>query len=263
MLQLDIFMEVLWAFTQTNKVRTRFPARGGVALVSPPGQLKTSFLSCFEEQLGVLAYSDMTTTSLVEARDLIASKKATTILLYDMQKLYERRADTASNIEGNIRSLMDEGFTSAAHEQSSKNIIQAKARALVMAACTPAFYRSKMGQWESSGFARRILFCVYTLRNPALIQEAILSEIPIALGNGGIRMPVNLEIEPSIKAGDDDFILRIMKKQREDVPINLIKKTLWVLRWYYTKHLKQKDRSMEILKEFSQCLGDGGAEIDI
>jgi hypothetical protein len=54
-----------------------------------------------------------------------------------------------------------------------------------------------------------------------------------------------------------------MKKQQEDVPINLMKKTLWVLRWYFTKHMKQKDRSAEILKEFSQCLGDGGAEIVI
>ena len=262
-MKLDTFMEVLWAFTQTHKVRTRFPARGGVALVSPPGQLKTSFLSCFEEQIGVLAYSDMTTTSLVEARDLIASKKANTILLYDMQKLYERRADTASNIEGNIRSVMDEGFTSAAHEKSSKNIIQAKARALVMGACTPTFYRSKLGQWESSGFARRLLFCVYTLKDPELIQKAILSETPIALGNSNIRIPVNLEIPMDIQDGDDDFIRRVMKKQTEDVPVNLMKKTLWVLRWYYKKHLKQKDKSMEILKEFSQCLGDGGAEIEI
>lgn len=256
-------MEVLWAFTQTDKVRTRFPARGGVALVSPPGQLKTSFLQCFEEQIGVLAYSDMTTMNLVEARDLIASKKARTILLYDMQKLYERRADTASNIEGHIRSLMDEGFTSAAHESSSKNLIQSKARALVMAACTPTFYRSKLGAWETSGFARRMLFCVYTLKDPALIQQAILTEVPLLFGNSGIRMPVNLEIPSDMRDGDDNFILRIVQKQREDVPVNLIKKTLWVLRWYYTKHLKQKDKSMEILKEFSQCLGGGGAEIEI
>lgn len=262
-MKLETFMEVLWAFTQTHRVRSRFPSRGGVALVSPPGQLKTSLLACFEEQLGVLAYSDMTVNSLVEARDLISSKKANTLLLYDMQKLYERRADTATNIEGSLRSVMDEGFTSAAFEKSSKNIIQAKARALVMAACTPTFYRARYGNWESSGFARRILFCVYTLKDPGAIQQAILTEIPIALGNAGIRMPINLEIEPMMKDGDEDFIRRVVKKQQEDVPINLIKKTLWVLRWYYTKHLKQKDRSMEILKEFSQCLGDGGAEIEI
>lgn len=262
-MKLDTFMLVLWAFTQTHKVRTRFPARGGVALVSPPGQLKTSLLQTFEYQLGVLGYSDMTTTNLVEARDLITSNKANTILLYDMQKLYERRADTASNIEGHIRSLMDEGFTSAAHESSSKNIIQAKARALVMGACTPTFYREKMGRWETSGFARRLLFCVYSLKDPWLIQEAILSETPIALGDASLRIPMNLEIPQDIQAGDDDFLRRIMKKQTDDVPLNLMKKTLWVLRWHFKKHLKKKDESMDVLKKFSSCLGDGGAEIEI
>jgi hypothetical protein len=260
--KLDTFLEVLWAFQQTHKVRTRFPSRGGVFLVSPPGQLKTSLLSCFEYDYGVLGYSDMTTTNLIEARDMIASKKCNTLLFYDMQKLYERRADTASNIEGNIRSLMDEGFTSASHEKVSKNVIQMKARALVMAALTTQFYRAKLGGWESSGFARRVLFCVYTLKDPSLIERAILSETPIMLGKT-ISTPINLEIDQDSQPGDDEFLLRIMRRQRQDVPLNLMKKTLWVLRWRYKKQLKQKDRSLEILKEFSQCLGEEGAEIDV
>lgn len=262
-MKLDTFLEVMWAATQTHRVRSRFPSRGGLFLVSPPGQLKTSLLATFEEQLGVLAYSDMTTTNLVEARDMIASKKVNTLVLYDMQKLYERRADTASNIEGNIRSIMDEGFTNASFENTSHNVIQSKARALVMAACTPPFYRAKLGKWEGSGFARRILFCIYTLKDPEAIQRAMFSETPIDLGNSSIRMPVNLEIIPDMKDGDDQFLLRCAKKQREDVPLNLLKKILWVLRWTYTKKDKQKDRSMEVLREFSECLGDGGAEIEI
>lgn len=257
-------MEVLWAATQTNKVRTRFPQRGGIFLVSPPGQLKTSLLSCFEEQIGVLGYSDMTTNNLIEARDLIASKKVNTLLFYDMQKLYERRQDTAANIEGNIRSVMDEGFTSASHEKVSKNVIQSKARALIMAALTTNFYRRKLGDWESSGFARRVLFCVYTMKNPEMIEQAVLSETPIMLGEPcTLNMPINLEIVPDMRPGDDEFLMRIMRKQRNDVPLNLVKKILWVLRWKYKVRLKQKDISMDILKEFSQCLGEGGAEIII
>lgn len=204
----------------------------------------------------------MTTTNLVEARDMIASKKCNTLLFYDMQKLYERRPDTASNIEGNIRSLMDEGFTSASHEKTSKNAIQVKARALVMAALTSRFYRERLSNWESSGFARRVLFCVYTLQDPSMIERAILSESPIMLGKT-ISTPINLEIDPDIQPGDDEFLLRIMRRQREDVPLNLMKKTLWVLRWRYKKQLKQKDRAFELLREFSACLGEGGAEIVI
>jgi hypothetical protein len=262
--KLDTFTEVLWAATITHRVRSRFPSRGGIFLVSPPGQLKTSLLSIFESQVDAVCYSDMTSTTLVEARDLIASNKVNTLILLDFQKLYERRADTASNIEGNIRGLMDEGFTTASFERVSHNVIQSKARALVMGALTPAFYRAKLSGWESSGFARRSIFCVYKLSNPGLIEQAILRENPIELKCGPLSMPVNLEIPAlDLTTKEEAFLTRLLHKQREDVPLNLLKKIFAVLRWRYTKHLKQKDRSLEVLEEFGECLGHGGAEISL
>lgn len=232
-------------------------------LVAPPGHFKTSMLSSLESQLGVAPFSDITTTELVQARDDIASKKLHTLIFYDMQKLYERRQDTASNIIGNLRALMDEGFASASYEATSKNMIHTKAKALVLGAMTPSLYREKLVDWEKSGFARRVLFCVYTLKNPEVIEEAILREKPIDIRSNGFNVPINLEIDFTVTRDDDAFLLKLMRKQREDVPLNLLKKIMCVLRWKYKERLKQKDRAAEVLYEFGQCLGGEGAEVEL
>ena len=53
---------------------------------------------------------------------------------------------------------------------------------------------------------------VTTFRQPETnqfaIQRAILSEKPIDLGLT-MRMPLNLEIDPDMRKGDDDFIERV------------------------------------------------------
>jgi hypothetical protein len=260
-MKISTFLEVLWAATLTHRVRSRFASRGGLFLVSPPGQLKTSLLSCFEDYYGVLGYSDLTTTSLVQARDLIASNKAHTIVLYDLQKLYERRPDTAANIEGNLRSIMDEGFTTANYENVSKNAITSKARALVMAACTNRFYQNKLASWEVTGMARRVMFCVYKLRRPEKIQQAIMQDRPIELVMNGVSVPVNLEISGEISKTDENLLRKIMQRQPEDVPMILMRKILCVLKWKY-KRMRKPDSSHRILTEFSECL-KSEAEVEL
>lgn len=237
-------------------------------LISPPGQLKTSLLLSLSEQRGVIGYSDITSTNLVEARDSFASHKAHTMLLYDMQKLYERRADTASNIEGNIRSIMDEGFTTAAFEQSSNGLIQQSARAFVLAAGTPAFYRKHLKSWDESGVSRRMLFSVFSLDKPELLEEAVMQENPIEFKMVEVPIPANLSIPLSMLpangrlSSDADFIRYCLGKQVEKVPIIIMKKILAVLRWKYNR-LKQKDRSREILGEFSESLKGEGASLTL
>ena len=117
MIRLETFLTVLHAACLTHRVESNFKSRGGLLLVAPPGQMKTSMLSTLTDQHGVMGYSDMTTRTLVEARDYIASKKVHTLLLYDFQKIYERKSDTAANIVGSLRALVEEGFSSAAWEE--------------------------------------------------------------------------------------------------------------------------------------------------
>jgi hypothetical protein len=231
--------------------------------VAPPGQMKTSMLATLTDQPGVMGYSDMTTKTLVEARDTIASKKLHTIMLYDFQKIYERKAETAANIVGSLRALVEEGFSSAAWEEHT-NLIQTKARALVMAACTPAFIRQHIVEWDESGFSRRFLFCHYSLSNPEVIVKAIMSDDPIPLAlNGNVTVPFNLVIPLREHDEDENKLRRMLRhgQRGEEVPLILLRKLLAVLRWRCSKMKKPGVNAMHILDEFSQCMRDEGAEI--
>jgi hypothetical protein len=265
MIRLETFLTVLHAACLTHRVQSNFPSRGGMLLIAPPGQMKTSMLNTLTDQPGVMGYSDMTSKTLVEARDQIASKKIHTLLLYDFQKIYERKADTASNIVGSLRALVEEGFTSAAWEEHA-NIIQTKARALVMAACTPAFIRNHIVDWDESGFSRRFLFCHYSLSNPEIIVKAIMQDDPIPLVlNGSVTVPFNLVIPLVEHPGDEHKLRKMLRhgQRGEEVPLILLRKLLAVLRWRCGKMRKPGVNAMHIMEEFSQCMMNEGAEITL
>src|ERR1700674_2410733 len=131
--KVSTYIEFLWAAAMSYRVESAFHDRGGIMMVAPPASLKTAILSAIEQNsIGVMGCSDITLKTLTAARDLIAAKKIHTLMFYDFQKIYERKADTAAATIGTLRALMCEGFTSAAFEQ--QNIVQLKARAMVIAA---------------------------------------------------------------------------------------------------------------------------------
>lgn len=268
MMTLDSLSEILWASTLTHRVESRFPSRGGILMIAPPGQLKTSLLQSLENQRGVLGYSDMTSITLVEARDNFASHKCHTLLLYDLQKIYERRADTASNIMGSIRSLMDEGFTTASFENVSSSAIQSRARALVLAATTPSFYRIHLKSWEESGLSRRFIFSSFSMVNPEKLEEAVLNENPIEFKSCEVPVPPNAIIPLSMNghgthgASDGAFLQYCLGKQVEKVPLILMKKILAVLRWKFER-MGRKDRSRDIIGDFSESMRGEGARLKI
>jgi hypothetical protein len=261
-MKLSSLLDVLWASTLTHRVRDNYSDRGGIILVSPPGHLKTTFLSLFSDFAGVLGYSDLTSTSLLESRDAIVSGKVHTLLLYDMQKLYERRADTAANIIGNLRALAGEGFATASFERVSRNVIQQKARALVLGACTHAFYRQHLAEWEETGFSRRFLFSVFRLKDPDVILDRVLKDNPIELIYSQVNIPANLSLDGAITKEDERLIVRALGKQQEAIPALLLRRILLVLRWR-SKRLRKPDRSREILRDFAQSLSKEGAMLEV
>jgi hypothetical protein len=260
--KLASLLDVLWAATLTHRVRDNYSDRGGIILVSPPGHLKTTFLSLFSDFTGVLGYSDLTSMSLLESRDAIVSGKVHTLLLYDMQKLYERRADTASNIIGNLRALAGEGFATASFERVSRNVIQQKARALVLGACTHAFYRQHLAEWEETGFARRFLFSVFRLKNPDIVLERVLKDNPIELIYSRVNIPANLVIEAKITEEDERLVTSALGKQQEAIPALLLRRILAVLRWRFQR-MKKADRSAKIIEDFAQSLSKEGALLEV
>ena len=86
--------------------------------------------------------------------------------------------------------------------------------------------------------------------------------VPLVL-NGQVTVPFNLSI-PLIEHNGDEVELRRMLRhgQRgEEVPLILLRKILAVLRWRCGKMKKPGISALGILKEFSQCMRDEGAEI--
>lgn len=257
------FIEVLWASTLTHRVDSQFESRGGILLIAPPAHFKTTMLKAVETQPGVHPLSDITVTGLVSARDMIAARKINTLLFYDLQKVYERKSETASNIIGSLRALMDEGFTSAAYE--NQNIIQQRARALVLAAGTPAMYRRYAGDWDENGFSRRLIFSVYSLSNPEVIVKAIMKDEPLELcGISSVNIPFNLCIKMEEREGDETALRSLLSRgQRgEEIPLILLRKILAVLRWK-AKQLHHKDFALDIVKEFGRSMKDEGVQIEL
>lgn len=260
-MQLETMIEVLYAAHLSYRVQSRFPSRGGLFLVSPPGHLKTSVLNILNPLMGVVGFSDIQSNNLAQAREQICGNKITTLLLYDVQKIFERRIDTAYHIMGNLRAMMDEGFTSVSQENMSDQLITRRARALVIGACTPTFVQTHFNRWVEDGFQRRVLFSHYVLKNPERIKQAIMDDRPIQLPGIG-WMPANLVIEYKPAKIDESFLLGLLRKQREDVPLILLRKILAVLRWKYDK-LRKKNKAYEILEDFRESLIDEGAEVTI
>jgi hypothetical protein len=235
-----------------------FPKRGGIMVIGPPGALKTSFiLAGFSWYPSALVLSDLNINSLMECREELISGRFTTLVFPEFEKLYQRRSDTASNIEGSIKQLVEDGFTRASFE--SQGMISMNARSLVVGAITYSFYSQHYQAWKNSGFARRFLWASIRLSKPHRIMQAVhdwkLLEI-----DGIPRRPVGQAAIPfNVKESESRKLWDMLRTQSEATPFVLLKKIFAVLKWKYEK---QPGRAMEIMEEFSLCLtGNGIIEV--
>lgn len=252
---------ILSAAHYTYLVESKWKERGGIILVAPPQALKTMALMKLENNPGVHIASDLNVQGLGRIKDQITGGSIRTIVTPDLQKLYERNPNVSSNVEGTIRQLIEEGFVSTSFQNSS--IISQKARALFMSAATPAFYESKAQQWKDSGFYRRVLFVVYTITNPEKLTEAIIRWNKLEIRNAfKLHMPVD-DIPHQITEREMREMRHwIINKQDSTTPLVLLAKIGDVLRFRYQKR-KEKDRTMEVMREFSESLSGEGAEVKL
>jgi hypothetical protein len=258
---LSEMMDVLTAACVSWTVDCNFDNAGGIFLVSSPEQLKTTILAAMASIDGVHAESDLTTRKLTELRDRIAAKRIRTLLFYDFQKLYERRGEVASNIMGNLRSIMDEGFTNAGNESDS--LADRQAKAFVMAAMTPDLVRAKTNEW-SSGISRRVLFSRFDLENPREITEAIHRDKKInLLKSVPLFQPLPGQVPMSATDGESRMIERFISDQHgTSTPLILMRKILSVMRWR-NRALHRRDNSFQTLQNFSKTLKKGGCDVRI
>jgi hypothetical protein len=251
-------IEVLSAFHQTKYVSGDFEQRGGVMIVAPPGNLKSTIIKLsLEDYPDSLLLSDLNVNTLTQLKNSLIDGRYATLGFGEFEKLYKRNPATASNIEAHIHALVEEGFSRASFED--QRLPTFAARCAVVGGITPSCYARRFNGWLESGFARRFMFCSYTLANPDAIMNSIERWKHISFGKVILTSPGNKKIPYNIIADEHRLLKKAIACQpTHEGPFIACKKILCVLKW---RHGARK--AMEIFQDFSECLESKGAALQL
>jgi len=233
-----------------------YSQRGGIFLVSPPGSLKSSLIrNALEGFPDCLMVSDLNINTLTMLKSSFIDGRYTSMAFGEFEKLYQRNPATAANIEGHLKAMVEEGFGASSFED--QRMVTVRARVLVIAGITPSCYSRMSQKWNENGFARRFLWCHYTLNDPHIIIEAIHKWKPLSFGKVIKEMPGNEHIPYAITPKESSHLRDLMKYQISlETPYMLIKKIFCVLKW---RHNSKK--AMAIIEDFAESLGTHGAKL--
>lgn len=252
-------VELICAAHLGHMVDGPFDERGGIMLVGPPSTMKTTFVSVLDRYYpDAVMLSDINVKSLVQMRDAIASGRTNTLVLPELQKIYERADVTSSNVEGTIRALAAEGFHAASFQDSRQN--RMVARAFILAALVPELVEQHFPAWETSGYNRRFLWPMIRLKDPLALEKAAVhwTRIPFQISHVP-TMPLGGHI-PNITTVSERRGLALMVKYQPGgdhaIQIQILTRILAVLKWWYRE--SGRDRNpMEILEAFAPSLHKG------
>lgn len=253
-------IDVICASHLSYLVDSPWPERGGLCLVAPTGQVKTTVLTAISDYPGVFVTSDINTQMLGRLKDDMLAGRIRTIVIPDLQKIYERHPTVSSNVEGTLRAMMEEGFLSTSWQDASA--ISTKARAIFLTATTPYIYEKRLMDWRQTGFSRRIIFSVYSLADPNVIVDAVERWQRIEMDNG-LLWTFPWEPIPYTVTRPEARKMRLwLHRQQDSTPFVLLQKIACVLRYRFKK-VKKPDRTMEILSDFSESLSGEGARLEL
>lgn len=258
-------VEVLCAAHLGALVESPFNDRGGLMLVGPPGVLKTTFVSVIDRHYqDAIMMSDINVKSLVRMRDAIAAGKVNTLVLPELQKVYERADVTSMNVEGTLRALVAEGFSAASFEDSRINRLQA--RALVIAALTPSLVDKRFQDWDDSGFNRRFLWCLIRLKDASALEKAATNweRIDFRVRHFPLA-PLSEKIPNLTTHVERRHLLNMVKYQPggdHSIQIQLMTRIFAVLKWWYLETQDPRN-AMETIERFAPALGKNGVMLEL
>lgn len=260
------YIEAVAAVHCSSYVAGEFPERGGLMIVGPPAVLKSTFLEILDRHYhDALALSDVNAKSLAALRDAIANGRIRTLLFPEFAKLYERKADTAANVEGVLRAFAAEGFSSASFDDA--RISRLRARATIIAAMTPGEQRTHFERWENSGFNRRFLWSLIGLEDPTVLQQAVIEWRRIEFRVGTLPLvPIEKRRIPNTTTRAERTQLRNLCKYQpggdQTVQMQMLVKMLAVLRWSYEESGDRRDPMATVMR-FAATLGKHGALLSL
>lgn len=259
-MKLGTLVEVLNAVHLSKYVDSPFKQRGGIMLVAPPASLKSTLLGFLQEYPQAIVVSDLNVQSFKGLRTSMVAGHISTLVFSDLEKLYQRHGNVASNLEGHLKGIVDEGFRRPSFED--QRAVCVPAHATVIACMTENFYERKISQWLDDGFARRFIWVHYQLANPEAILRAISRWQPINTTNNGNfipKVPSNRSINGNLftDAETQWFEHMLRYHPQRETPLILMRKMAAVLRWKFRKEWKK------ILRDFEPSLGPNGTRVTL
>lgn len=243
-----------------------FSQRGGIILVAPPEQLKTTSVQCLSGYGDCLLLSDLNVQQLAKhVRDEIASGRYRTLGITSFEKLYKRNQDTAANLEAHLAAMTEEGFTHATFEDSRSFVRTAKC--LVVGALVESCYKRKISDWLDSGFARRFLWSHFRLKDSLAVSKAIINWSPITIKtNGGLPSlaygPIPWNVTQKELKWLHEHLLE-WKQPGKSTPLVLSAKIVCVLKWYFRDEKNPSLEAIRVFADFGESLNlAGGAELE-
>jgi hypothetical protein len=253
-MKLESVLQFCYAAHWSIDVRTPFTTRSGILLIAQPDCLKTTIVtSTLNNTPKALCYSDLTLQQLVKLRAVIAGSTCTTLGFFELEKLYARNADTASNVEGVIKAMVEEGFSHAAFED--KRVWVPTARCLVIAATLQSLYSKRFASWEESGFLRRFVQIKYSLHDRSKLHRAQKNNQLFQFPKVNYPGP-RTSLPMSVTSAEHEFLLELGPQMASGTRMLLMRRVLTILKW---KHGSKK--ALAILNDMSDALSEDGGEL--
>lgn len=257
-------MEILVAAHLTAFVDAEeFPERGGLMLVGPPGNLKTTIIKQamkpYQPEAAIM--SDVNVETIGRMKPHIANGHIKTLALPAFEKIYERNPQTANNIEGHLKGMADEGFSNMSF-QDQRMLGQIEARCLVIGGLVHTCYVKKFSNWEDNGFGRRFIWSSFQLRDSGILTRAIDDWKRLEFETRAPLRP-QTRIKMTVTREESKIIRHLIQQQHcEATPYALMKKIMAVLKWKFHRRDEEK-RPMQIMNDFGESLGQRMAKLEL
>ena len=259
--RISTLMECVKAAHLSTYVDSQFSHASGLMIVGPPGVLKTTILKALDSYESVLTLSDVNSKVLHGIiKTQLTNNAIKSLVLPEVQRIYERDPRTAAGVEGTIRSLVEEGFSGASFEDPT--VSRFTARAFVIGAMTDKFRDENWQRWNDSGFARRFLWCLIRLGDPSILMNAVEQGRLAMVADDVVPMPTPpFGTIPALDVSQRRRIRPLVRKQPKpsNVQFELMCRMAAVLVFYYKRNKIKRD-PIEAIQEFAGCVL-GGAEL--
>ena len=212
-----------------------------------------------------LQLSDLNVKSLVgEILPLIRARAVKTLILPELEKIYERNPMTASNLEGHLQALVAEGFHAASFQK--QQLARLEARCVVIGAMTDDVRDRHAQAWQDTGFSRRFLWPLFTLsdRSTAILRQSVIREKLLNFGEMRYPpMPISGTIQNATTEKEREAVERLLNDQPgpHTAQHHMLVRTLAVLKWWYRELGYADKEALYTLQRFGVLLGRNGGQL--